>query len=132
MPASSPFLLCLPALVLVLIPVASGSPDHTDFLGDPLPEGAVARFGSTRLRHVGPVEGLAWSPDDKLIATCGRWDRTIRLWDTGTGRLVRSFPTGKGSAFCLTFTPDGKALAGGLDGVAYLWQANTGKELLRL
>jgi WD40 repeat protein len=101
---------------------------RTDRYGDPLPDGAVKRFGSTRLRHNAPVSALAWSPDGKLLASSGRDDGTVRLWETATGRLVQSF---KYAAFCLAFTPDGKGLAAGLDGRVCLWTVDIGKELLR-
>ena len=131
MPARLP-LLWSAALVLVLSSFAdAGPPERTDTLGDPLPEGAVARFGSARLRHVGPALALAWSPDGLFIASSGR-DYAVRLWDAATGRFVRSFPAGKAYALCLAFTPDGKALVAGLDGAARVWDAGTGKELLRL
>ncbi|HEY7425135.1 MAG TPA: WD40 repeat domain-containing protein [Gemmataceae bacterium] len=110
-------------------PPPQGKQAHTDRYGDPLPDGVIKRFGSTRLRHIGPVAALAWSPDGKLLASCGRDDGTVRLWDAATGRLVRSF---KYRAFCLTFTPDGKGLAAGLDGQVCVWEVATGKESLRL
>jgi len=100
-----------------------------DSYGDPLPDGAVARFGSTRLRHLGPVRALAWSPDGKLLASSGYGDHTICLWDSATGRLVRSF---KYAASCLVFTLNGKALIGGAGGMVYVWEAATGKELWRV
>ena len=101
-------------------------PSGLDRLGDPLPPRAIKRFGSIRLRHVVSVKGIAWSPNGKLLASCGR---TVRLWDTATGRLVRSF---KYAASYLAFTPDGKTLIGGADGVICLWEIDTGKERLHL
>jgi WD40 repeat protein len=100
---------------------------RTDRYGDPLPSEAVKRFGSTRLRHIEAVVALAWSPDGKLVASSGQ-EGVICLWDTGTGRLVRSI---KGMASCLAFTPDGKSLAAGLDARICVWEVDTGKELLR-
>ena len=44
--------------------------------------------------HRGPVTSVAYSPDGKWIVT-GGLDRTVRLWDSETGRasgVVRGFP----------------------------------------
>ena len=39
--------------------------------------------------HEDEVAHLSWSPDDSQLLTCS--DRTLRLWDTGTGQLLHSF-----------------------------------------
>jgi RNA polymerase sigma factor (sigma-70 family) len=54
----------------------------------PLPEGAVARIGSNRLRHAGDVTGLKYSPDGKWLASISTSpaDATARLWNAATGK----------------------------------------------
>jgi RNA polymerase sigma factor (sigma-70 family) len=54
----------------------------------PLPEGAVARIGSNRLRHAGEVTGLKYSLDGKWLASIStsRVDATARLWNAATGK----------------------------------------------
>jgi WD40 repeat protein len=74
------------------------SPDRkavrTDRYGDPLPPGAVARCGSTRLRPEG-ARGIScdFSPDGKLLVT-GAADH-VRVWDRHTGAEIRTFALGK-------------------------------------
>jgi hypothetical protein len=63
----------LPLLFLLLLaaPVRAEGP-RLDRYGDPLPEGAVARFGSGRLRHPGgDATAIAFSPDGKSVVTVG-------------------------------------------------------------
>jgi hypothetical protein len=40
--------------------------------------------------HRGAVFYVAYSPDGKLLATCGQ-DQTTRLWDVASGQLLRTF-----------------------------------------
>jgi RNA polymerase sigma factor (sigma-70 family) len=55
-----------------------------------LPDGAVARMGSTQLRHGDAISFAAYTPDGKAIVTAGR-DKMVRLWDLATGQEVRRF-----------------------------------------
>lgn len=59
-----------------------------DQQGDPLPTGAIARLGSTRFRHEGPITCQTASLDGRLIATGG--GRGVRVWDAATGRLIHA------------------------------------------
>src|SRR6516225_9835092 len=83
-------------------------PARTDRYGDPLPERAVMRLGTLRFCQAHP-SCLAFSPDGKVLASCGSENR-IRLWDPDTGKEV-------GSLFhdsrvkCIAYSKDGKTLA---------------------
>src|SRR5262249_62161156 len=62
-----------------------------DRLGDPLPEGALVRFGSTRFNHPGGINGAALAPDGKVLAT--ESGDCLRLIDTTTGRVRLTLPS---------------------------------------
>src|SRR4051812_9256184 len=51
-----------------------------DSRGDALPAGALARLGTTRLRHGGDVTFIAFGRDGKTLVTAAQ-DGTIRVWD---------------------------------------------------
>jgi WD40 repeat protein len=57
-----------------------------DALGDPLPPGAVARFGTRRLIGSGHPTWATFSPDGKTVASRGLFG--ITAWDAATGRQV--------------------------------------------
>jgi RNA polymerase sigma factor (sigma-70 family) len=55
-------------------------------------------------------------------------DKTVRIWDTATGRERQQLPTPWPGNFCLTY--DGRTLAmSNADHAIHLWDASTGKEL---
>ncbi len=58
--------------------------------GDSLPAGALARLGTTRLRHSGDVTFVAFGPGGKTLLTAGQ-DNTIRLWNLADGKEIRRF-----------------------------------------
>jgi WD40 repeat protein/beta-lactamase regulating signal transducer with metallopeptidase domain len=55
----------------------------TDALGDPLPEAALLRLGTTRFRHPSGAFDLALSPDGQSAATIG--SNELIVWNTATG-----------------------------------------------
>jgi WD40 repeat protein len=63
-------------------------PPKLDLHGDPLPSGAVARFGTVRLRHGLEVAAMAFTHDGKLLCTMSASEDTIKLWDSASGKEV--------------------------------------------
>src|SRR6266542_4027348 len=75
----------------------------------------------------GIVYSVAFSPDGKTLAS-GSGDNTIRLWDVGAGRLIRSLAGHGGAVRSVAFSPDGKMIASASeDKTIKLWQVSTGK-----
>jgi WD40 repeat protein len=99
---------------------------------DPLPAGAIARIGTTRLRHDKMVIGIAYSPDSKTVASSG-WDNLIRLWDAKTGKQIRQFEGHQQAIYGVAFSPDGKLLvSNGQENTIRVWEVATGKQLRML
>jgi WD40 repeat protein len=80
--------------------------------------------------HINSVEGLAFAPDGRSLASVGH-DARARLWDVATGKCLFQI-RGLDSPFrSVAFAPDGKAVAvAGNRGELALWRSDTG-ELLR-
>jgi RNA polymerase sigma factor (sigma-70 family) len=68
------------------------------------------------------VSALAFSPDGRALAWCGRTDRTVHLVETATGRERHVFRGHKGASLALAFSPDGRLLiSGNEDTTALVW-----------
>lgn len=89
----------------------------------PLPDGAIARFGTVRYR-VGNCDKCALSPDGKTLAV-HEW-KSIALWDVESGRVMRRIrdPDGTIDAH-LRFSLDGKQLVRANDGELCVWDTAT-------
>ena len=61
--------------------------------------------------HKGPVQAIAYSPDNEFLATGGD---DVRVWDTTTNELLRVASVSISQVSCLTFSPDSKLLAAGV------------------
>jgi len=78
--------------------------------------------------HTGVVAAVAFSPDNKTIAS-GSADKTIVLWDAATGKVNATFREHGGAVTRVAFSPDGKLLASAsADKTVRLWDLSTGKE----
>src|SRR5689334_15936863 len=83
--------LTLIALVVLQSADAPEKPQagRTDLFGDPLPEGALARLGTLRWRHGGPVYFTGFSADGKQLVTASM-DGSVRVWEVATGKLLNT------------------------------------------
>jgi WD40 repeat protein/outer membrane murein-binding lipoprotein Lpp len=82
---------------------------------------------ATLLGHTGRVNAVAWSPDGKLIASCGQ-DGLVKFWDPGSGKEIASVVAHGGGAAALVFSVRGELLAtAGADGTVKLWDVASRK-----
>lgn len=84
------------AVMLVMVAAWLGDASADDFnphhakpgvdsLGDPLPSGALLRFGTNRFRHPSTVVEMAVSPDEKsIVSIC---DDELIVWVAATGQI---------------------------------------------
>src|SRR5262249_13844819 len=80
-----------------------------------------------REAHTASLNGIAHSPDGKLLASASD---EIRVWDAATGKSLRALRGHTSYVRAVAFTPDGKRLvSGGGDNSIRLWDVATGKEL---
>jgi WD40 repeat protein len=108
------------------VAIANGAAVHVhgwpSLGGKPLHE--LARPGSA-LKH------LAFSPEGGQLAAGCLTSGRVTLWDVGTGKMVREFPT-VGCEWSVEFSPDGKRLATGSNGAgAGLYEVETGHLIRR-
>jgi len=110
-------------------PPAPAVASPTDLYGDPLPAGALARFGTVRWRVSG-VNRLLFTRQSKYLVTAAS-DGSIRTWEASTGRELRNLAT-KGDITAVAADGQLAASAHEENGLVRLWDLGTGKELRSL
>jgi WD40 repeat protein len=79
--------------------------------------------------HEGRVLTAAWSPDGRTFVTGGD-DRTARVWDAATGRVLHVLRGHERAVQNAMWAPDGRTIiTTGGDETARLWDAATGQPL---
>jgi WD40 repeat protein len=124
-------------LQLLLLSVAWGQEPQApgkDKYGDPLPPGAVARFGTVRFRAAGNGGFL---PDGKTVVSASPWGHSVRVWDAITGKVLRELDTKPLSIRSSEVSPDGRFFAASgflpfkdaeaIQGAVAIWDIASGK-----
>ena len=76
-----------------------------------------------------PIDAVAFSKDGTKFIT-GGWNRTAKIWETATGKLLTTLPVGGLFVNAVAFAPDGRSVAiGGNDkkGFIRIWNVENGK-----
>lgn len=103
--------------------LAVGDRGGTIWLRDPTGAGRYRSFQA----HTTPIASLAFSDDGPLLASSSRYDRTVRVWQTSTGRLLVEVD-GRTNAASVALSPSGRSLAtAGWDGLIRIWNVATGR-----
>ena len=96
-------------VLTALAPFVGASGPRVDVYGDPLPDGAIARLGTTRLRHRNSITFVAFTPDGKELVSCGL--DGVRVWDARTGKELRRHMAREDEGIeCAALSPDGKTV----------------------
>jgi WD40 repeat protein len=82
--------------------------------------------------HRGSVSSISWRGDGKYLLTSS-YDNTAKIWQVGTGQVVRTVTAGDSDLNIATFSPDGKSFAvGGDDKLVRVFDSESGKMLRTL
>ncbi len=100
--------------------------------------GNTARVNEKSLRivpqvgHFAYVSSASFSSDGRYILT-GSSDKTAKVWDSLTGKVLRTFAGHTEEVYSASFSGDGKRIVtGSWDQTAKVWDALTGKEIITL
>jgi WD40 repeat protein len=115
------------------------SPDGKSALCGALYDGKLRLFDTTSGKEVKRLPGhadwvvsVAFAGDGK-VALSGGLDKSIKLWEIASGRLLRTFSLKNVVLSSVCFSPDGwRVLSAGSDGIVRGWDTFTGQELFRL
>jgi WD40 repeat protein len=75
--------------------------------------------------HTGSVYSASFSPDGKWVVTASM-DKTARVWEAATGKLVAELRGHTDEVYNAAFSPDGKfVVTASRDGTARVWAIST-------
>jgi WD40 repeat protein/serine/threonine protein kinase len=109
--------------------INSNKPDEVK-IWDPVTGREILTFtGNTR-----EITSMAFSPDGQRLATIGKQDKMVLVWEVATGRQVQAVTLQGYTKLSgrMSFSPDLKLLAGINAETLKLWEVATGQETLAI
>ncbi|MFO0807291.1 MAG: WD40 repeat domain-containing protein [Gemmataceae bacterium] len=117
--------------IVVGVMSSDGKAGRVESSADALPARAICRIGSSSFRHGGPVTKLAYTRDGKTLYSACPTDQRVRLWDSTTGRELKSLGESVGIESVVVLA-EGKVVATADDRKSIrLWDTTTAKEIRR-
>ncbi len=81
--------------------------------------------------HTSRIRSVAWSPDDRRIATLSL-DRLLKIWDADSGEELLALDRQLDGAYSVAWSPDGKQLASNWSsGELLIWDASPAMDRAR-
>jgi WD40 repeat protein len=129
------FVACALAVGVATCPAAPPPVVRRDWLGDPLPMGAVARLGTLRQHRLTEIQYLVFTPDSSSLLAVPSlgidcdWRLTPRLWlwDVRTGKLVRRLGGEQWAVPSVAFSSRGDLTVTSEEKGVFLWDTVTGR-----
>lgn len=91
-----------------------------------LPPNVDRVLGIARMRHGDVVNAVVYSPDGNRLATASK-DATVKVWDLGNGREIKTYRGSKDPVRALAWSKDGKWIASTAGNEIHIWDPDTGK-----
>lgn len=106
---------------------AIGLYDGSIWILDLKPGISANNFRKILSGHKDKILSASFSRDGNIIVSCSK-DKTIRIWDTETGKCINVLNGHTMEVYSASFSPNGKLLASGSeDKTVRIWDVETGK-----